>query len=222
MDYNLFWAVGQNFNGNSIGSNNLSSDPMLTEDFRLRPGSPGIDAGAPGMTDSDGSPADLGAFGGDGNTSAVASAPTSTPKPTGTSTSQPTITPLPSSTPKRISTSTSQPTITPLPPSFCQSGETQLFASNFESGTSGWEFDPASAWTVVTDGASKVLQGTGHVHANHEAAWGDMIWRLKVKLDKGNVQLNFHWKDNQRYMVSFATGYGNLMKFPGGEFLLDA
>lgn len=185
VDYNLFWGVGQNFNGASQGDHNLFSDPLLTADFHLGPGSPAIDAGTPGMTDNDGSPLDLGAFG--GGEAGSSSAPTS------------------------ASTS--------LATSACLATETQLFASDFESGTSGWDFNPPSAWTVVTDGGSKALQGTGHVHANHPESWQDVIWRLKVKIEKGNAHLNFHWDEDQRYLISFAAEWTQSMKFPGGQIL---
>ena len=188
VDYNLFWAVGQNFNGAAQGDHNLFSDPMLTADFHLGPGSPAVDAGAPGMTDSDGSPIDLGAYGGDP--------------------SQP-IVPIDSSAPQTSVEITSA----------CLANETQLFASDFESGTDGWDFNPLSGWTVVTDANTKVLQGSGHVHANHPESWTDFIWRLKVKIEKGNAHLNFHWDGDQRYLISFAADWTQVMKFPGGQML---
>ncbi|MBV6396167.1 MAG: hypothetical protein HFACDABA_01760 [Anaerolineales bacterium] len=103
--------------------------------------------------------------------------------------------------------------------SACFANETQLFASDFESGTNGWEFNPPSAWTVVADGGSKVLQGSGHVHANHPESWANVIWRLKVKIEKGRAHLNFHWDGDQRYLISFAANWTQAMKFPGGEML---
>ncbi len=207
VDYNLFWGAEQNFNGNNMGDHNLFTDPLLTDDFRLRAGSPAINAGAPGMTDSDSSPVDLGAFGGDQSqpvslSSAIVSTNTVTkpPLPTVTSTKPPTPTSIPLST-------------------ACQNNETQLFASDFESGTSGWNFNPPSAWTVAADDGSKVLQGSGHVHATHEASWNEVIWRLKVKIEEGRVHLNFHSKGDQRYLVSFSPIWTQAMKFPGGQTL---
>ncbi len=188
VDYNLFWELGQDFYGNSVGGHNLFSDPMLAEDYSLLPGSPAIDAGSPEIQDSDGSPADLGAFGGGGSAS---SASTPTPKAVPTSTSKP------------ISTSTPKPTSTPTPTTACLSGETQLFASDFESGTTGWDLDPASAWSVISDGGSKVLQGSGYANARVNASWDQIIWRMKIKIVSGRVQLGFRANGNQRYTIIF-------------------
>ncbi|MBV6451336.1 MAG: hypothetical protein MHPDNHAH_02069 [Anaerolineales bacterium] len=110
-------------------------------------------------------------------------------------------------------TKTSQPAV-----AACLGGEKELFASDFESGTTGWDLDPASAWSVISDG-SKVLQGTGHVHANHPESWENFIWRLKVKIEGGRAHLNFHWKDDQRYLISFAADWTQAMKIPGSEML---
>ncbi|MEE9442763.1 MAG: hypothetical protein V3V99_08860 [candidate division Zixibacteria bacterium] len=45
---------------------NISIDPMFVGDgdFHLQPGSPAIDAGYKEITDTDGSPSDLGIYGG--------------------------------------------------------------------------------------------------------------------------------------------------------------
>lgn len=72
VDYNLIWGTGAKYQGSfasAAGSHNLFADPLLTFSsdklsYELGAGSPAIDAGAPGTTDADGSPADLGAFGG--------------------------------------------------------------------------------------------------------------------------------------------------------------
>lgn len=66
--YTLTWGntgdefVGMSDPGGSDG--NVSADPKLATDFHLSPTSPGINAGDPARVDSDGSRADMGAFGG--------------------------------------------------------------------------------------------------------------------------------------------------------------
>lgn len=67
VDYNLIFGTDDNYMGSgigAIGSHNIFADPQLAEDYRLLPTSAAIDAGAPATLDADGSPADLGAFGG--------------------------------------------------------------------------------------------------------------------------------------------------------------
>ncbi len=95
----------------------------------------------------------------------------------------------------------------------CLVNETQLFDSDFESGTLGWEFDQRG-WSVVQDGESKVLRGEGHVHAQADGNWGEVAWRLLVKLVRGDVHLNFHWRDSNRYLVSFSEDGINVMRNP--------
>jgi len=90
----------------------------------------------------------------------------------------------------------------------CLQSETELFASDFESGTAGWGFSDETAWSVVQADGSKVLQGAGHVlkpplHAYAGDNWDEVAWRMRVKLLTGNTHLNFHAKDDLRYLISF-------------------
>jgi hypothetical protein len=85
----------------------------------------------------------------------------------------------------------------------CIGSETELFESNFEKGSSGWEFSDDRAWSVVQDDGEKVLQGEGHEHAYAGDNWSQTVWRLKVKLIEGNAHLNFHSQGPNRYLVSF-------------------
>jgi hypothetical protein len=85
----------------------------------------------------------------------------------------------------------------------CLPSETELFSSDFEKGTAGWNFSDDKAWSVVQAGGSKVLQGSGHVHAYAGDNWDEVAWRMRVKLLTGNTHLNFHDKDGLRYLISF-------------------
>jgi hypothetical protein len=93
----------------------------------------------------------------------------------------------------------------------CLESETQLFDSDFENGAPGWEFDRRE-WSVVQTDESKALRGEGHVHAFADDNWGEVAWRMLVKLVRGNVHLNFHWRDSNRYLVSFSEGGINVMR----------
>lgn len=68
--YNLLWSNKANYINTKAGRGDISADPMFIDaekyNFRLKKGSPAIDAGDPFKTylDQDGSPNDLGAFGG--------------------------------------------------------------------------------------------------------------------------------------------------------------
>ncbi|MCL0031562.1 hypothetical protein M1N55_05985, partial [Dehalococcoidia bacterium] len=85
----------------------------------------------------------------------------------------------------------------------CVEGETELFESTFEKGFSDWEFSDERAWSVVEDDGEKVLQGEGHEHAFAGNNWDEVVWRLLVKLVRGNAHLNLNSKDANRYLVSF-------------------
>ena len=88
----------------------------------------------------------------------------------------------------------------------CLANEAQLFNSNFENGTPGWEFSDPRAWSVIQtdDSNTPALRGEGHVHAFAGENWGEVVWRMLVKIINGNVHLNFHSKDGNRYLVSFS------------------
>jgi len=71
IDFNLLWGNESSFcaiDVSDYGSSNIVDDPMFVDvldgDFRLSVGSPGIDAGNPSFSDSDGTSSDLGIFGG--------------------------------------------------------------------------------------------------------------------------------------------------------------
>jgi len=85
----------------------------------------------------------------------------------------------------------------------CLQSETELFSSDFESGTDGWNFSDEKAWSIVQVDGSKVLRGAGHVHAYAGDNWDEVVWRMRVKLLNGNTHLNFHDKDGLRYLISF-------------------
>ena len=76
------------------------------------------------------------------------------------------------------------------------------FSSDFESGTTGWDFGE-NGWSVVDMDGSKVLRGAGHIHANAGDDWDEVVWRMRVKLLTGNTHLNFHATDGLRYLISF-------------------
>jgi parallel beta-helix repeat protein len=71
VDYNLVWNTQQLIGGQWIhfpGAKNIVADPLFMApengDFHLLPDSAAIDAGDPTILDPDGSPSDLGAYGG--------------------------------------------------------------------------------------------------------------------------------------------------------------
>lgn len=71
IDYNLFWGHDVTINDPTldvVGTNNTVADPLFIDlenwDLHLSPESPAIDAGWPNITDPDGSPSDIGAYGG--------------------------------------------------------------------------------------------------------------------------------------------------------------
>lgn len=92
-----------------------------------------------------------------------------------------------------------------------------MFADDFESGVEGWELEPSSAWSVVDDGGSKVLQGTGHVHAFQDANRDNVVWRMRLKIESGRTHLNFHVKDDRRYLIWFDPTWTQAMKLPADE-----
>jgi hypothetical protein len=99
----------------------------------------------------------------------------------------------------------------------CLENESELFRSDFETGTPGWEFSDQRAWSVVEVDGSEVLRGERHVHANAGDNWGEVVWRMAVKLVRGNAHLNFHSKDGNRYLVSFREDGTNVSRLARGE-----
>ena len=73
--YNLFWEVDP-FSRNLSPTDSITADPLFVSyeaddcasDLRPAAGSPLVDAGHPSAADDDGSPSDIGAFGGEGAT----------------------------------------------------------------------------------------------------------------------------------------------------------
>jgi MYXO-CTERM domain-containing protein len=73
MSHPLFWSNGSDSNLEVLPASAVLADPLLTDATPVLcdparmvplPGSPAIDAGDPTLADADGSPADIGAFGG--------------------------------------------------------------------------------------------------------------------------------------------------------------
>jgi hypothetical protein len=72
IDYNMMWNQPGQYSGEwqsaVIGAHNSVQNPLFADtavgDFRLLPRSPAIDAGSPEILDAEGSPSDLGAYGG--------------------------------------------------------------------------------------------------------------------------------------------------------------
>lgn len=71
VDFNLLWQNEIDDCAlplSNFGSANMRADPLFVDvqawDFHLHPESPGVDAGNPDLLDPDGSPADLGIYGG--------------------------------------------------------------------------------------------------------------------------------------------------------------
>ena len=86
----------------------------------------------------------------------------------------------------------------------CLQSETELFASDFERGTEGWRFSDDEVWSVVQADGSNALRGAGHVHAYAGDNWGEVAWRMRVKLLTGGTHLNFHDSGGLRYLISFS------------------
>ena len=94
----------------------------------------------------------------------------------------------------------------------CLPNESQLFSTDFESGTAGWDFSDQLAWSVVQAEDSKALRGAGHVHAFAGDDWDEVVWRMRVKLSTGRAHLNFHATNGQRYLISFGQDWTQLMR----------
>jgi hypothetical protein len=111
------------------------------------------------------------------------------------------------------------PAATPVPASSkrptgqasCLPNEIELFSSDFESGTAGWDFGD-SGWYVVDSDATKVLRAAGNNHAHAGSNWDEVVWRMRVKLSTGRTHLNFHARDDLRYLISFAQDWTQLIQ----------
>ena len=101
---------------------------------------------------------------------------------------------------------------TPTGQTSCLSNEIELFSSDFESGSGGWEFSDNQAWSVVQTQDSKALRGSGHVHAFAGDDWDEIIWRMRVNLSTGRAHLNFHASNGRRYLISFGQDWTQLMR----------
>jgi len=89
-----------------------------------------------------------------------------------------------------------------------------LFADGFEDGdAAGWEKDPASAWSVIDDGGSKVYRGVPPVLGQEatetwvQATWGDAIYQTRIKLvDDEHAGINFRAYSCGQYAVWIGHG----------------
>ncbi len=94
------------------------------------------------------------------------------------------------------------------------------FDSNFESGaTEGWSFTNAegqasdTAWSVIQENGSHVLQGTGHSWANAGSrSWTDYTFTTRIKLVQGGVHVNVRVGDEGRYFLQYSQSGLNLAK----------
>ena len=63
-----YGGCGLDENWNKLSPNDIVGDPLFLDtakdDYRLKPGSPAINAGDPSISDTNGSRSDMGAYGG--------------------------------------------------------------------------------------------------------------------------------------------------------------
>ena len=100
----------------------------------------------------------------------------------------------------------------------CLPNEIELFSSDFESGTAGWDFGDWG-WDVVDSDGSKALRAAGNNHAHAGSNWDEVVWRMRVNLSTGRTHLNFHAKDDLRYVISFAVDWTQLIR---GDSIIQA
>lgn len=101
-----------------------------------------------------------------------------------------------------------------------------LLQEDFEDGQAqGWEFfdGPASPWPIITEDGNHILSGEGHGWARFTggAAWENYSFKLRVKLIKGTVHLNYRLSQVNgfsRYFIGFHTGGLYLSKQVGDHF----
>ena len=78
-------------------------------------------------------------------------------------------------------------------------------------------------WSIITEDGNRVLNGEDHLWARFIAGgdWDNYSFRLKVKLIKGTVHLNYRLsqvKGFSRYFIDFHTGGLYLSKQVGDHF----
>ncbi len=95
-------------------------------------------------------------------------------------------------------------------------GETVLYQEDFESGRAeGWGTE--DPWDVVQDNQGNwTLRGQGHTWARYTGdAWGDYTLKLRLKLVRGNIHLNYRISGCTRYFIGFSDAGLSLSKtFP--------
>jgi hypothetical protein len=85
-----------------------------------------------------------------------------------------------------------------------------------------WELDSGQMNQLARNFDSGELADTVTVtyHLKEQFAddnWGEVAWRLLVKLVRGDVHLNFHWRDSNRYLVSFREDGTGVMGMGNGR-----
>ena len=56
--------------------------------------------------------------------------------------------------------------------------------------------------------------GAGYVHAYAGDNWDEVVWYMRVKLSTGRMHLNFHARDDLRYLTSFGQDGTHISKQP--------
>jgi len=82
--------------------------------------------------------------------------------------------------------------------------ETVLYQEDLEDGQAqGWKLE--SGWAIIQDTAgNRALRGQGHFWARHlDDAWEDYTLRLRVKLIRGGIHLNYRVSQCLRYFIGF-------------------
>lgn len=86
------------------------------------------------------------------------------------------------------------------------SGEwVRLYEEDFEGGhAQGWQLEEGH-WEVVTEAdGNRVLRGREHGWASYtEEGWADFAFRLRVKLIRGSIHLNYRVGGCTRYFIGF-------------------
>jgi len=93
------------------------------------------------------------------------------------------------------------------------SADVVLYREDFESGwAEDWRLD--GEWEVIRDSdGNRVLRGNEHHWARYTGnAWGDYTFRLRVKLIRGSLHINYRAGDCTRYFVSFGEHHLALCK----------